>query len=291
MWQSDSEGRARLPVSEWLYVNTTLVWATGREIEEAFLDIPYTAGNQVLAWLVRRGGVRVEAGGRTATAREGDWIFPGVREGWQKIERGSVILSLRFIAEWPTGALLFGHREMLVFAAASERKLTRAGQMLESRVRRALGQAGLFFLNQGQADVRSYFAIRQAFENWLAAYVDAMLRLGQAPSRNAPMDSRVARAARLLDNHPWSLPMRESDLARAVGLSVSQLNRLFGRDLGLSPKGYLERRRFRAATSLLEYHRRPVKETAYELGFRSLPHFSAWFRQRQGVSPRAYQKR
>jgi AraC-like DNA-binding protein len=34
-----------------------------------------------------------------------------------------------------------------------------------------------------------------------------------------------------------------------------------------------------------------VKEIAYELGFSSLPHFSAWFRRRNGLSPRAFRAR
>jgi AraC-like DNA-binding protein len=33
-----------------------------------------------------------------------------------------------------------------------------------------------------------------------------------------------------------------------------------------------------------------VKETAYQLGFRSRPHFSTWFRRQQGSAPRASQR-
>jgi len=285
-------GRECVPLCEWLCIHTALVWASEREIEEPFLDAPYAGGSRVLAWLVRRGRVMVKAGGSTAVAGEGEWLFPGTAEGWQKIERGSVLLSLNFLAQWPTGALLFPHQETLVFSAESERKLSRAAAALASRVGRISGEGGgLFMLHQGQADVRSYFGIRRAFEGWLEAYVDTMLRLGQRPSRNAPMDDRVARAARLLDHQPWRLPVREQELACMVGVSVSQLNRLFARDLGVSPKGYLERRRLQAATLLLDERRRSVKEVAYELGFHSLPHFSAWFRQHRGTSPRAFQRR
>lgn len=290
MRREDSDRPSSIPISEWLYVNTGLVWATQREIEETFLDIKYAAGNQVIGWLVRRGEVAVKAAGRTAVARKGDWIFPGRREGRQKIRPGTVILSLRFFAEWPTGAPLFEQGEMLVFPAAADRRLTKAAEVLEALVRRVSRRNGLFLLNQGRADVRSYFAIRQAFENWMSAYVHTMLRLGQKPSLMASADQRVVRAARLMDNRPWHLPLPESELSHAVGLSVSQLNRLFLRDLGISPKKYLERRRLRSAVLLLQQHRRSAKETAYELGFRSLPHFSAWFHRQQGVSPRAFQK-
>ena len=54
------------------------------------------------------------------------------------------------------------------------------------------------------------------------------------------------------------------------------------------PLGYFERRRFQHAIALLESSPRTVKEIAFELGFSSLPHFSAWFRRRQGMPPRAF---
>jgi AraC-like DNA-binding protein len=57
---------------------------------------------------------------------------------------------------------------------------------------------------------------------------------------------------------------------------------LFVRQLGLSALGYFERRRFQHAIALLESSPPTVKELAFELGCSSLPHFSAWFRRRQG---------
>ena len=53
-------------------------------------------------------------------------------------------------------------------------------------------------------------------------------------------DDAARRAARLLAEHPerpWRLP----DLAEAVHLSPSQLERVFHRDVGMSPLQYLAR--------------------------------------------------
>lgn len=291
MPQGKGGNPSSIPISEWLYLHTGLVWATQREIEADFLDADYPATNQVIAWLVKSGKVTVKTAGRSVTAKKGCWIFPGSGKGRQKIEPGSVFLSLRFFAEWPAGKPLFDHRETLVFPAATDRALTRAAGALESLVRRVSQRDGFFFLNQGTADMESYFSIRRAFENWMLAYARMMLRLGRQPSTVTFSDRRVLRAARILDNRPLRHPLRESDLSKEVGLSVTHLNRLFHRDLGISPKKYLERRRLQAARLLLQRHRRSVKETAYELGFNSLPHFSAWFRRKQGLSPRVFQNR
>jgi AraC-like DNA-binding protein len=77
-------------------------------------------------------------------------------------------------------------------------------------------------------------------------------------------------------------------VAQAVGVSVSQLNRLFHRDLGFSPRDYLQRRRVQAAVLLLKNGARPIKQIAYELGFNSISNFSNWFYRQKGVFPRAF---
>ena len=290
MTHIESQPQSSISISEWLYVNTGLIWATQREIESPFLETKYSSGRQVIAWLVKRGGVTLKTNGEMVTAQKGDWMFPGSLDGEQIIQAESVLLSIRFFAEWPNGKPLFDHRDRLAFPAETDRKLTKAAEILQSLVHRIAQREGLFLLNQSTADIQSYFSIRRAFENWLSAYVNTMLRLGQVPSIMASADPRVLHAARLMDSHPLRLPLRESDLCHSIGLSVSHLNRLFLRDLGISPKKYMERRRLQSAILLLQHHRRSVKETAYELGFNSLPHFSAWFHRQQGVSPRAFQK-
>ncbi len=284
------EPPAHLPIAEWLYVNTGLIWATRREIEEPSLDAVYSADNQVITWLVKEGEVTMKTPAGSAVAGQGDWMFPGSRKGRQTFRPGSVVLSLRFFAEWPTGKALFDHRDVIVFPAKADPQLTRAAEALESLVRRVAGRNGFFLLTQGTADVESYFAIRCAFEKWMLAYVRRMLALGNTPSVMSSTDPQVLRAARLIDNRTLREPLREAEIARGAGLSVSQLNRLFTRDLGMSPKKYLQRRRLQSAILLLQNQRRSIKEAAYELGFGSISNFSNWFFRQKGVYPKAFLK-
>ena len=79
-------------------------------------------------------------------------------------------------------------------------------------------------------------------------------------------------------------------MAHRVGLSVSQLNRLFAHQMGISPRRYADSRRLEKGRQLLHLNRHSIKEVAAELGFSSLPHFSAWFRRMEGMSPREYLK-
>ncbi len=270
-----------IPLAEWMYVSTGLVWATRREVEEGLRDAIYGPKNEVVAWLVLKGEASMEG----TVAREGEWMFPGSRKGRQRFQAGSVIVSLRFFAEWPTGKALFDHEGVVVLSAKDEPRLTEAGEALEVMVREVVKKDGFFLLSQGTADVESYFGIRRAFEDWMLAYVQAMLRLGKTPSAMHEVDPRVQKAVRLMDSRSsW----KEREVATAVGMSVSQLNRLFHRDLGFSPREYLQRRRIQAAMLLLKEGGRPIKEIAYELGFNSISNFSNWFYRQKGVFPRAF---
>ena len=76
------------------------------------------------------------------------------------------------------------------------------------------------------------------------------------------------------------------ELLRAEArLSPGQLDLKFGQAFGMSPFRYWERRRLEHAKRRLAQTGIPVKEIAYELGFKSDAHFVAWFRRLAGDAP------
>ena len=275
-------------ISDWRSLHTGLLWANQREVEPHYLETSYWAEDPITAWLIKRGELVIKTAHGTLSAGKNQWIFPGRSGGWKSFQPGSVILSVRFTAEWPTGKSLYDHHKPILFEAGLHPKITRAAEGLKSVAGRVSGLGGFFLVNESRATVEDYFAIRHAFESWLSAYVNTMGRLGMTPSVMSTADPRVLNAAKLIDDHSMREPLLEDELARKVGLSVSQLGRLFSRDLGTSPMKYADRRRLEKAVSLLHLHQLTVKETAAELGFSSLPHFSAWFRRHKAASPREY---
>lgn len=277
-------------IADWSQIHTELIWASEHEVPPRFLDCNYFSENRVVAWLIRRGMVQVNIEGQTTSAHEGQWIFPGTRDGWVNFLPGSVILSIRFCAEWETGKTLFDHHTPIVLQAGAERKLTQAAKNLQTVVRRFSSKENLFSFNQTMTTVNRHFTIQHAFYNWLCAYINTMLDCGQDPSSMALVDLRVLQAVRLIDNNAPRFSLSEAELARLVGLGVRQLNRLFLSEIGLSPKQYIDRKRLKEAVSLLQYHRRSVKEVAYRLGFRSVSNFSVWFARLKAIRPQAFQK-
>lgn len=80
--------------------------------------------------------------------------------------------------------------------------------------------------------------------------------------------------------------IRIADLAAAVGLSGSQLGRLFRRDTGTTPAAYLQQLRMTRARMLIERSSLSVSEVMAQVGIADPSHFARDFRLAHGFSPR-----
>jgi AraC-like DNA-binding protein len=86
--------------------------------------------------------------------------------------------------------------------------------------------------------------------------------------------------------------LRMSAFAARWSLSQRQLERLYQRDVGMSPKQYLKLLRIEKARSSLKHMREETTaRLAVELGFYDQAHFIREFRDVVGVTPYAYMKR
>jgi AraC-like DNA-binding protein len=84
---------------------------------------------------------------------------------------------------------------------------------------------------------------------------------------------------------------RVEQLAAVLHISPSHLRRLFQRDLGLSPRAYLQRRRRQVAEELLRHTDLPVGAIAVQLGYATHRDFTAAFTRAGGMSPSAWRRR
>lgn len=80
-------------------------------------------------------------------------------------------------------------------------------------------------------------------------------------------------------------PLRLADLTPSTGLSRRQVERLFKRELGRSPKRYYLQMRLERAHLLLVNSSLPVFEIAVACGFSSASHFSRTYRESYGCTP------
>ncbi|WP_170431439.1 GlxA family transcriptional regulator [Ruegeria arenilitoris] len=81
-------------------------------------------------------------------------------------------------------------------------------------------------------------------------------------------------------------PVSPSVIARQVGISTRQLERLFGRYLGMSPKTYMMVLRLERARVLLQQTQMRVTDVATACGYSTQSLFSKHYRRHFGIAPR-----
>jgi transcriptional regulator GlxA family with amidase domain len=86
-------------------------------------------------------------------------------------------------------------------------------------------------------------------------------------------------------------PLIIADVARLAGVTVRQLERLFGENLGCSPARYYADLRLNRARTLLHQTSLPVIDVAAVCGFPSYAHFSRSYRRLFGHPPTAERRR
>ncbi|MDX1681654.1 MAG: AraC family transcriptional regulator, partial [Phycisphaeraceae bacterium] len=102
-------------------------------------------------------------------------------------------------------------------------------------------------------------------------------------------DPRVARAVAFLHEHFSEAPAL-ADIAEHVHTSPFHFHRIFSREVGISPKQYLQRKQLQVARWRLRSTNAPIGDVATETGFASHGHFTSTFHRLIGVSPSEYRK-
>ena len=86
-------------------------------------------------------------------------------------------------------------------------------------------------------------------------------------------------------------PPRVSELARWLGVPLSNFVETFHRATGMTPSAYLKERQIAAAKLLLLRTEMPVEKVGYSAGFGTPRTFFREFRQHTGMSPGRYRER
>ena len=103
------------------------------------------------------------------------------------------------------------------------------------------------------------------------------------------IEQRVQDACRYIE-HFYFKNITVKDIAEARHVSDRYLYNNFQKVMGMSPKQYLSKVRFRTACFYLETSQLSVSEIASTVGFENVHHFSAFFKSMSGTSPTAYRK-
>ncbi len=217
------------------------------------------------------------------------WIFPKNADAIQEFTGGTRILALRFQAGWSFGASLFDRRETLAIKAEKAPALTRDAKKLVKCIN-ALFPENINLLVTPASDLDGYLMIQPLLLQCVASYYFTLKANGVVPNIPGVIGETLRIALYYLETEPLGTTLHERELAKKVGISVSQLNRIFARDLRTTPAAIWNKRKLNSACSQLIVNDANIKQIAYTVGFSSPEHFSTWFRKQTKVSPRAYRQ-
>jgi len=109
---------------------------------------------------------------------------------------------------------------------------------------------------------------------------------GEPASGNAQRIDRLLEELRLVGRE-WTV----AEMAEYCNWSENHFRRLFQAHAGMSPKEFLDQRRYHRAMELLSTEKLSIAETAKRLGYRDPFYFSRRFRELSGMTPSAYRQR
>lgn len=103
-------------------------------------------------------------------------------------------------------------------------------------------------------------------------------------SSHSLIDPRVRKAVLLIERN-IDQPLSIEFIAKHVNLCARQLERLFLRELGMSPSVFGEKCRLAMAKQLLHTAREPLNAVALKCGYKTQSHFANRFRAEFGITP------
>lgn len=272
---------------EWATLNLCLMWI----YENVIPPQAYGTRNNpdLSAWLIESGRVVVRmADGRQVEAAPGSWVFLPAGQRDQEFSRDARILSVCWRARWPDGRNLL---EQGLPLKLSDREFPK----LKSTARRLLAFSKQHLENDpaNQGIIRSstrmsaavFFRGEVILAEWMNVVLGLLKRHDVQPVAHVMPDERVLLALDMIETHIISHPFNTSSVARKVGLSVSQLNRLFADYIGHTPKFHFHQRRLSEAGHLLTAENISIKEISFRLGFATQQAFYNWFHKHTGCAP------
>ena len=94
-------------------------------------------------------------------------------------------------------------------------------------------------------------------------------------------DSRIKKSLEAIENRHYNI----SEIAKMIGMSPRNFNRLFTEAVGMSPKEFVILRKMDLAKDLLSQSNQSITDISFEVGYQSLSKFITIFKKHTGLIP------
>ncbi len=266
-----------------------MFWAYQGEVDARDLE-SRSDQNYHSAWLILSGWAEVNCRGREHRAEQGEALLvpPGRRR--QRFAGQHRVVSVRFEAAWPDGSSLLGHKEPRILRGPEVALLLqRALDLVVVLAQTHSAEVWQHWVAALSGEQYLDIAIRQFA--WMRTLMDVFARQAWPIHVTETLDERVQAALDHLQAQPVGVRVTLPALGRAAGLSPSQLERLFVRDLGCTPRQYQDRLVLAKARDVLAHTDWSIRRIALDLHFQDPPKFVRWFKRQTNLTPLAYRNR
>lgn len=278
-----------IPLDHWRGLQCRLVWAYECSFVRRTIKRWDYIPSPDAAWLIKKGSVTLDFESGEERYSAGQWVFPKNAPAMQEFSEGARLVSLRFHAAWSPGLPLFERDHTLAIPVNETPELTQDAKTLVQAIDRLFPENKRIRINL-KGGLAEYLIIQPLLLKCVASYYFALVGHGVVPNIPGEIDERAREALRYMETLPLDVTLHERGLARHMGLSVSQLNRIFARDLRTTPAAIWNKRKLDFACSQLIQSCFSIKQIAGGVGFSAPEHFSNWFRKHTRFSPRKYRQ-
>ncbi len=236
----------------------------------------------VATW-VRSGRAYKRIGKQSITAEAGEWVFQQPEHVKSEYELGTQVLEVAYTIRWlgqepllfpPLGAWKSGPLPLL-----EEKSL-----VFYRTVQQALGMVSTYQMRYRPINMRQFFQFRGWFDDWMVTLEDVWRDSGKSWQAASPDDSKIVMAVKYLETLPMDRPISVTGMAKSLGVSTSQLTRLFQQHCGMAPKEYRMNLKLKQAMRDLQSTDYEIKEIAQRLGC-SHVWLINWLRRHTGKTP------
>lgn len=242
-----------------------------------------------ILWHLLEGEVEITSSGPSLKANQGSWmvLVPGLGRRMQNFAPSSKIISLHFSVEvgsarWHGPAAAVFADDPVLMAATEELERCTYAKHPQGVVSGGPVLSVASFEEQIEIKQKTWSFWKPLAQQLAAAGITL-----RAPDITHPV---MAKSMALIESWPMTTHWDRHEISQVVGVSASQLDRIWRETCGQTPFQYWSQRRLLHACRQLQGMKHSVKEIAYELGFAHLSQFSNWFQRHQHTSPRTYRE-
>lgn len=230
--------------------------------------------DRFLLYFVKEGSAELDFGGKKTVICENTFlvIFPKSQFGY--VCRKNLPWSIKWLAV--QGDALEGYLSLLGITPDKPYMSLKEPLELEKELDR------LF-------DITKNSSLTDSFEALGGCYRILSI-LASDREKTPPQNSYVLKALELIENSYKNPDFTVLALASAIGLHPNYFSLVFKKEIKMSPKRFLTKKRLEYACDLLRFSRLSIQTIAKESGFSDEFYFSRAFRKQYAQSPSRYRK-